>query len=37
METAKKMAEEGRRFVNDNFDVNKMVNDIDSLYNALLS
>ena len=37
METAKKMAEEGRRFVNDNFDVNKMVNDIDSLYNTLLS
>ena len=37
METAKKMAEEGRRFVNDNFDVNKMVNDIDSLYNTLIS
>jgi len=37
METAKKMAEEGRRFVNDNFDVNKMVNEIDSLYNTLLS
>ena len=37
METAKKMAEEGRRFVNDNFDVNKMVNDIDSLYNTLTS
>ena len=37
METAKKMAEEGRRFVNDNFDVNKMVHDIDSLYNTLLS
>ena len=36
METAKKMAEEGRRFVNDNFDVNKMVNDIDSLYNTLI-
>ena len=37
METAKKMAEEGRRFVNDNFDVNKMVNDIDSIYNTLTS
>ena len=37
METAKKMAEEGRRFVKDNFDVNKMVNDIDSLYNTLKS
>ncbi len=37
METAKKMAEEGRRFVNDNFDVNKMVTDIDSLYNTLTS
>ena len=37
METAKKMAEEGRRFVKDNFDVNKMVNDIDSLYNTLTS
>ena len=37
METAKKMAEEGRRFVNDNFDVNRMVNDIDSLYNTLTS
>ena len=37
METAKKMAEEGRRFVNDNFDVNKMVNDIDGLYNTLTS
>lgn len=37
METAKKMAEEGRRFVKDNFDVNKMINDIDSLYNTLTS
>ena len=37
MDTAKKMAEEGRRFVKDNFDVNKMVNDIDSLYNTLTS
>ena len=37
MEPAKKMAEEGRRFVKDNFDVNKMVNDIDSLYNTLTS
>ena len=37
METAKKMAEEGRRFVKDNFDVNKMVTDIDSLYNTLTS
>ena len=37
IETAKKMAEEGRRFVKDNFDVNKMVNDIDSLYNTLTS
>ena len=37
MDTAKKMAEEGRRFVNDNFDVNRMVNDIDSLYNTLTS
>ena len=31
------MAEEGRRFVKDNFDVIKMVNDIDSLYNTLTS
>ena len=37
METAKKMAEEGRRFVNDKFDVNKMVDDIDSLYDTLTS
>ena len=37
IETAKKMAEEGRRFVKDNFDVNKMINDIDSLYNTLTS
>ena len=31
------MAEERRRFRKDNFDVNKMVNDIDSLYNTLTS
>ena len=32
MEAAKRMAEQGRKFVNDNFDVNKMVYDIDILY-----
>ena len=34
MDNAKKMAEEGRKFVNENFDVNKMVEDIDSLYDT---
>jgi len=34
MDNAKKMAEEGRKFVNENFDVNKMVDDIDSLYDT---
>ena len=36
MEAAKKMAEQGRKFVNENFDVNKMVDDIDALYDTLL-
>ena len=36
MEDSKKMAEQGRKFVNDNFDVNKMVDDIDTLYDTLL-
>ena len=36
MDNAKKMAEEGRKFVNENFDVNKMVDDIDALYDTLL-
>ena len=34
MDNARKMAEEGRKFVNENFDVNKMVDDIDSLYDT---
>jgi len=34
MDNAKKMAEEGRKFVNENFDVNKMVDDIDFLYDT---
>ena len=34
MDSAKRMAEEGRKFVNENFDVNKMVDDIDSLYDT---
>ena len=34
MDNARRMAEEGRKFVNENFDVNKMVNDIDSLYDT---
>lgn len=34
MDNAKRMAEEGRKFVNENFDVNKMVDDIDSLYDT---
>ena len=36
MEAAKKMASKGRKFVNDNFDVNKMVGDIDALYDRQL-
>ena len=36
MDNAKKMAEEGRKFVNENFDVKKMVDDIDTLYDTLL-
>ena len=36
MDNAKRMAEEGRKFVNKNFDVNKMVDDIDALYDTLL-
>ena len=36
MDNAKRMAEEGRKFVNENFDVNKMVDDIDTLYDTLL-
>jgi len=36
MEDAQKMAEQGRKFVNDNFDVKKMVDDIDTLYDTLL-
>ena len=36
MDNARKMAEEGRKFVNENFDVKKMVDDIDTLYDALL-
>ena len=36
LEDAKKMANQGRKFVNENFDVNKMVDDIDTLYNTLL-
>ena len=36
MEAAKKMARKGRKFVNDNFDVNKMVRDIDALYDRQL-
>ena len=34
MDNARKMAEEGRKFVNENFDVNKMVDDIDALYDT---
>ena len=34
MDNARKMAEEGRKFVNENFDVNKMVDDIDTLYDT---
>ena len=34
MDNAKSMAEEGRKFVNENFDVNKMVYDIDALYDT---
>ena len=34
MDKSKRMAEEGRKFVNENFDVNKMVDDIDSLYDT---
>ena len=34
MDNARRMAEEGRKFVNENFDVNKMVDDIDSLYDT---
>ena len=36
MEVAKKMASKGHKFVNDNFDVNKMVGDIDALYDRQL-
>ena len=36
MDNARKMAEKGRKFVNENFDVKKMVDDIDSLYDTLL-
>ena len=36
MESAKIKAEEGRRFVQDNFDVNKMVKDIDALYHSFI-
>ncbi|OUW79798.1 MAG: hypothetical protein CBD77_01850 [bacterium TMED217] len=36
MEVAKKMASKGHKFVNDNFDVNKMVDDIDALYDRQL-
>ena len=36
MEAAKKMTRKGRKFVNDNFDVNKMVRDIDALYDRQL-
>ena len=36
MDNARKMAEEGRKFVNENFDVKKMVDDIDALYDTLL-
>ena len=36
MEASKKMARKGRKFVNDNFDVNKMVRDIDALYDRQL-
>ena len=36
MQNSKKMAEQGRKFVNDNFDVNKMVDDIDTLYDTLI-
>ena len=36
MDNARKIAEEGRKFVNDNFDVKKMVDDIDTLYDTLL-
>ena len=36
MDNARAMAEEGRKFVNENFDVKKMVDDIDTLYDTLL-
>ena len=36
MDNARKMAEKGRKFVNENFDVKKMVDDIDTLYDTLL-
>ena len=36
MDNARKMAEEGRKFVNENFDVKKMVDDIDMLYDTFL-
>ena len=36
MDNARAMAEEGRKFVNENFDVKKMVDDIDKLYDTLL-
>jgi len=35
MKVAKRKAAEGRKFVQDNFDVNKMVEDIDVLYQTL--
>ena len=34
MDNARRMAEEGRKFVNENFDVKKMVDDIDTLYDT---
>ena len=36
IDNARKMAEEGRKFVNKNFDVKKMVDDIDTLYDTFL-
>ena len=36
MDNARAMAEEGRKFVNENFDVKKMLDDIDTLYDTFL-
>ena len=36
IDNARKMAEEGRKFVNENFDVKKMVDDINTLYDTFL-